>query len=248
MKILIAAFYPTRNQGGRPASARALASALARAGHELIVVAARQRDEEIIETVKTSWGRKFDDEGVQVHLLDSIYLRRIVTLNPKLGRFWTAIGQGVDVVHVFGLYDFLGPAIARRCKRDGIPYSVEPCGMLTPRSRGLWSKKLFHLLVTQPLLNGTQAVVVTSNGEREEVLARCPGVRDVQLRHNGVESAAPLPVDRARKVRSTLFRQWGMNSNVPYLVYLGAIAQVKGLDLLITALTGFSGARWPLSG
>ena len=149
--------------------ARALARALVRAGHGVTVVAARQRDEEPIETSGTPWGRRFDDGGVDVHLIDSIHLYRIVTLNPRIGRFWRERAHSFDVVQIFGLYDFIGPAIARRCRRSGIPYTVEPCGMLTPRSRGLWIKRIFHRFVTRPLLRSAESMVVTSAGEQEEI-------------------------------------------------------------------------------
>ena len=237
MNILFvsAAFYPTRNQGGRPMKARALARALVRAGHGVTVVAARQRDEESIETIATPWGRHFDDGGVDVHLIDSIHLYRIVTLNPRIGRFWRERAHSFDVVQIFGLYDFIGPAIARRCRRDGIPYTVEPCGMLTPRSRGLWMKRIFHRFVTRPLLRSAETIVVTSAGEHEEASSMWSDECAVELRPNGIDLEEAKAVRNADELRTRLLQRWQVSQDRPYFVFIGSLVHVKGLDLLLRA-------------
>lgn len=215
--------------------ARALARALVRAGHGVTVVAARQRDEESIETIATPWGRRFNDGGVEVHIVDSIHLYRLVTLNPRVERFWRARSDSFDVVQIFGLYDLIGPAIARRCRCDGIPYTVEPCGMLTPRSRGFWIKRIFHRLVTRPLLRGAATMVATSTGEHEEAGSTWGDECAVELRSNGIDLEEAMAVRDADGLRTRLLQRWQLSQDRPYLVFLGSLAQVKGVDLLLRA-------------
>src|SRR5260370_18422695 len=67
-----------------------------------------------------------------------------------------------DVVHIFGLYDCLGPAVAAACRRTGIPYVVEPIGMFVPLVRNFLLKRMYHLVLGQRMLRGARKIIATS--------------------------------------------------------------------------------------
>jgi hypothetical protein len=47
-------------------------------------------------------------------------------------RFAPARLENYDVAHIFGLCDFLGPAVAGASGQRKLPYVVEPIGMFLP--------------------------------------------------------------------------------------------------------------------
>jgi hypothetical protein len=69
---------------------------------------------------------------------------RALSWNPAAKRFTRARLQNFDVVHIFGLYDFLGPTVAAACRHWKLPHVVEPIGMFLPIVRNLWLKRIYH--------------------------------------------------------------------------------------------------------
>src|SRR5260370_11867227 len=77
-------------------------------------------------------------------------------------RFCSARLRDFDVVRIFGLYVFLGPAVAAACRRTGIPYVVEPIGMFLPVVRNFLLKRMYPLFLGQPILRGARKIIATS--------------------------------------------------------------------------------------
>ena len=119
-------YAPFYEFGGPPAKVRALSEGLAARGHEVTVLTAdwglAQRLKENSNEVaaqSSDYGLRRIENGVE-----SIYLRnclqyRALAWNPALHGFASKELQRFDVVHIFGLYDLLGPAIASACRRQG---------------------------------------------------------------------------------------------------------------------------------
>src|SRR6267143_1174733 len=101
--------------------------------------------------------------------------------------------QNFDIVHIFGLYDLLGPAVAAASRKRGLPYVLEPIGMFVPIVRNLWLKGLYHAVWGKRLLEGASAVIATSEQEAEELVAGGVPRTRVVLRRNGVEVPASWP-------------------------------------------------------
>src|SRR5207245_4920825 len=76
---------------------------------------------------------------------------------------------GCDVVHIYGLYDLLGPSVARQCRRQGIPYVLEPLGMHRPIVRSLHKKRVYHLTFGRAVVRGAARVIATSAFERDQL-------------------------------------------------------------------------------
>src|SRR5258708_40369222 len=74
-------------------------------------------------------------------------------------------------VHIFGLYDLLGPAVAVASRKRGLPYLVEPIGMFVPLVRNLWLKRMYHAVWGRQLFEGASAVIVTSEQQAQELAA-----------------------------------------------------------------------------
>jgi glycosyltransferase involved in cell wall biosynthesis len=136
------------------------------------------------------------------------------------------------MVHIYGLYDTLGPAVAKYCRQFGIPYFVEPLGMTRLIDRGFLLKKLWRRLVAGYLENATR-MVVTSELEKAELVEDGVPTDQLLLRYNGIDRKefCDLPV------RGTFREKVGIRDDEPMVVFLSRLIPRKGADLLIEALS-----------
>jgi len=174
--------------------------------------------------------------------VQSIYLPtwgryRAVSWNPAVERYCRArIGQ-FEIVHIFGLYDLLGPAVARACQKRNIPYVVEPIGMYLPIVRNIALKQAYHAIWGEKMLAGAAAVIATSEQEALEVAGGL-GVRrggiareKILLRRNGVMAPSELPA------RGKFRAKHGLPGEALVVLFLGRLSEKKSPDLLVEAFS-----------
>ena len=242
-------YSPFFEFGGPPVKVRALADGLAHRGHQVSVLTAdwglEQRLREMPKEAparRSPYGRVREIGGVQVVYLPNWLHFRAVTWNPGLGRYVRAELGNFDVVHIFGLYDLLGPGVAAECYRRKIPYVVEPIGMFVPIVRNLWLKRMYHRFLGREMLAGASLVVVTAEQERDELVSGGIGKEKILLRRNGVDSPSVFPRrDNFRKAMQ-------IPADAKLVLFLGRLSQKKSPDLLLkafanTARSGSQGGR-----
>jgi len=134
-----------------------------------------------------------------------------------------------DIVHIFGLYDLLGPAVAAVCRARGLPYVVEPIGMFLPIVRNFQLKRMYHLLLGGPLLRGASALIATSPQEAEELAAGGLAREKIVLRPNGVAAPSTWPVP------GTFRALHGIPREAKLVLFLGRLSTKKSPDLLLNA-------------
>jgi glycosyltransferase involved in cell wall biosynthesis len=213
-------YYPYLEKGGPAVKVRALAEHLARRGHEV--------------TVLTAQLRPFDQE--QEDKANVLYLRtvakyRTMTINRGLLPFCRQRLRTFDVVHIYGLYDLLGPVVAWFCRQWEIPYVVEPMGMYRPIVRSLGKKHLYHRLLGRALVEGAAALIATSEQERRELIEEGIASERVMVRRNGLN----LSEFDGLPSRQVFRQELGLSDKEPLVLYLGRISHKKGLDLLLRA-------------
>jgi hypothetical protein len=64
------------------------------------------------------WGWQAQEDGVQTIYLCTVAHYRALTLNPRVVAFCRASISQFDLVHLYGLYDLLGPAVSRHSLGD----------------------------------------------------------------------------------------------------------------------------------
>lgn len=248
-------YAPFFEFGGPPVKVRALSEALAKRGHQVSVLTvdwgfeARLRGDEKHGAVDRSpFGWRLEENGVQAIYLPTWFRYRALSWNPAAKRFCRARLQNYDVAHIFGLYDFLGPAVAAACRARGLPYVVEPIGMFIPIVRSLWLKRMYHFLLGRAMFSGSRFLVATSGQEVAELTSGGLPREKLFLRRNGVEAPAELP-ERGR------FRAaHGIAADAKLILFLGRLSQKKSPDLLLHAFAmlrnalGESGLRLVFAG
>jgi glycosyltransferase involved in cell wall biosynthesis len=237
MKILhaVAAYYPFQERGGPVFKVGALAAGLARRGHEVTVVTpdlGLEKHAEIQPQLrKHAFGWRLEREGVEIIYLSTVTQYRALTLNPSVMGFCRTLLPRFDLVHCYGLYDFLGPAVGYFCRSADIPYIVEPMGMYRPIDRSLWLKRLWHGTLGKGFLRGASKIVATSELEERELLDAGFPQTQVVVRYNGIDPAL-LP---GLPSRGSFRAKWGLPRSEPLVLFLSRIIPRKGVDLLIDA-------------
>jgi len=229
-------YAPFLEFGGPPVKVRALAEGLARRGHTVGVLTAdwgfekrMQSQEEKISAERSPFGWRGTENGVQAIYLPTWLRFRAVSWNPAVKRYCRARLQNFDIVHIFGLYDLLGPAVAEACRVRKMPYVLEPIGMFVPIVRNLRLKGFYHFVWGRRLLEGASAVIATSNQEAEELISGgVPGAK-ITLRRNGVEVPAAWPES------GTFRKTHGIPSDTKMVLFLGRLSLKKSPDLLLRA-------------
>ena len=230
-------YYPFVEFGGPPVKVRALSRNLARRGHQVTVLTADWGFEQRLLREKAGdakaergrFGWRLVEEGVESVYLPTRWRYRALTWNPKVREFCRARLREFDVVHIFGLYDLLGPAAASACRANGIPYVVEPIGMFLPIVRSFWPKRMYHLLLGKRMLRESRLLIATSEQEMAELASQGVAPEKIALRRNGVEIPEVLPE------RGVFRRAHNIPDEAKLILFLGRLSRKKNPELLLEA-------------
>jgi glycosyltransferase involved in cell wall biosynthesis len=228
-------YFPFQDRGGPIVKVRSLAKGLMKRGHQVTVLTADLGLRGVngfggkIERCK--WGWRWVDEGVEAIYLPTRGHYRAFTFNPGILGFSASSIENFDIVHFYGLYDLLGPATGYFCRRQKVPYVVEPMGMYRPIDRSLRFKRLWHGTLGKALLQKAARVIATSDIEREELLEGGIPEAKLAIRYNGIDlsSCTPLPP------RGSFRSRWKIPPGQPLILFLSRLIPRKGADILIEA-------------
>ena len=227
MKILQVSYtyYPFLEMGGPPAKVQAIAEGVAGRGHDVTVLTPNHWNFGPTKVCKMG--------GLEVIYLRSIARYRVVSLNPGVVPFCLRRLREFEVVHIYGLYELLGLAVRYFCRRWRIPYVLEPLGMFRPRIRSLAKKRLYHRIFGSTLVRDAERIIVTSEVERRQLMDDGLPESRIILRRNGIDLSQfedlPPPGGFRRKV--------GIRPDEKIVLFMGRLAPIKSLDLLLEAFS-----------
>lgn len=228
-------YAPFHEFGGPPVKVQALGQGLAARGHEVTVLTAdwgletRTGEDGAFKAQRCPFGWRHEEKGVQAIYLPTWLRYRSVCWNPAVKRYCRARLRSFDVVHIFGLYDLLGPAVAAACCKRGIPYVLEPIGMFVPIVRNLWLKRIYHAVFGRRLFEGAAAIIATSEQEVKELATGGVARQEILLRRNGVEPPGALPE------RGAFRKAQGIEPDAKLILFLGRLSEKKSPGLLLQA-------------
>lgn len=234
-------YYPFVDRGGPAVKVRALARGLAARGEEVTVLTADLGVDRVANQtnawVRDERGWRSQEDSVAAIYLKSRASYRSMTWNPGVFAFCREHLPSFDIVHIYGIYDLLGPPVGRACRRLGLPYVVEPIGMFRPIIRNIALKKAYRLLFGDSLVLGADRVVATAEQERQELIEEGVPAAKIVIRRNGLEVPGRLPE------RGAFRRQWNIPDDAKVVLFLGRLVTKKSPDLLIEAFAKWRAAR-----
>jgi len=188
---------PFQERGGSVVVVRAMARGLAQRGHRVTVLTADLGLKRISHgtdgLARGRWGWQSDKDSVETIYLPSWASYRSLTLNPGVFDFCRKRLRTFEIVHIYGLYDLLGPAVARYCRRFGVPYVIEPMGMFRPIVRNIPLKNVYRRVLGDPMTRGARQLVATAPQERGELVEEGVPKDKIVVRRNGIEMPERLP-------------------------------------------------------
>lgn len=235
MRILkvVQSYYPFQEKGGPAVKVRAIALGLAEYGNSVKILTSDWGfNPSMVPDTKTKrdrWGWCMEERGTKTIFLHNAAHYRNLSFNPGLVGFCRRSLNECDIVHIYGLYDFLGPAVAFFCRRNRIPYVVEPMGMFRPIVRNIELKKVYHRTVGRQLLSGAYRLIATSDQEQQELATGKISRERILVRRNGVDAPQNLPT------RGTFRTNWQIPSESKLVLYMGRLERKKSPDLLLRA-------------
>jgi glycosyltransferase involved in cell wall biosynthesis len=234
-------YAPFFEFGGPPEKVRALSEGLAQMGHDVTVLTADWGLERRLAELPGEppaengpFGSKREARGVKAIYLANWFHYRAASWNPALPRYLRTRLQNFDVVHIFGLYDLLGPRTAAAAQKLNIPFVVEPIGMFVPIVRNLFLKRAYHHFFGKEILQNAAAIIATAEQEKSELIAGGIPSGKIVLRRNGVAAPASLPARGA--FRASL----NIPADARLILFLGRLSRKKSPDLLLQAFVQLS--------
>lgn len=237
MRILkvVQSYYPFQERGGTAVKVRALARGLAGRGHQVTVLTAdlglRRSNGNGIQAERCEWGWRSSEDGLEAIYLSALGHYRALTLNPRVIGFCRTSLSGFDLVHFYGLYDLLGPAVSHFCRRCEIPYVIEPMGMYRPIDRSFQLKALWHRSIGRRFWRHAARIIATSEMEQQELLEDGVPPDKIAVRYNGIDPAS----DTSLSLKGTFRSKWGIPSEEVVIFFLSRLIPRKGADKLIEA-------------
>lgn len=137
-----------------------------------------------------------------------------------------------ELVHVHALFSHAATAAMRAARRAGVPFVVQPHGLLCDWSlrQSAWRKRAYLALLERANLEAGAAIVYTTEQERNEADA---------LRLPPPAVVVPFGVDvpaRRPDARVAIRRRFGLSSDEPIVLFLSRLHPKKGLERLLDAL------------
>ena len=230
-------YAPFLEFGGPPVKVRALAEGLAGHGNEVTVLTAdwgleaRMSPEEASGAERSPFGWRRVENGFTAIYLPTWLRYRSVSWNPAVTQFCRERLQDFDLAHIYGLYDFLGPAVVDACvKREDSLCLGAHRDVCADRMRNLRLKRIYHALFGRRLFEGAGAVKSQPRNKRSRRLAKGGVAREkIELRRNGVEPPDSWPE------RGTFRKGLGMTVESKIILFLGRLSEKKSPDMLLKA-------------
>ena len=239
MRILkvVQSYFPFQERGGPVFKVRALATGLAKRGHQVTVLTSdlgfSKGNGSQAGAERCRWGWTARNDNVEAIYLSTVGQYRAVTLNLGVFSFCRGSICYYDVVHFYGLYDLLGPAASHFCRRQSVPYVIEPMGMYPPIVRSLRLKRMYLDLLGDRFIRGGRYLVATSEQEKRELIGGGIDAARVEVRRNGIELPSREP--EAGRFR----RQRGISSDAKVILFLGRLVSKKSPDMLLEAFANW---------
>lgn len=139
-------------------------------------------------------------EGVQTHLFEA---EPIVpkagfgaTRAANLGSWLRSHARDFDVAHIHLARDFVTPVAARIVRRAGLPFVLQPHGMLRPKAH--WAFRIFDSVLIAPATHAASMVFYLTQRELSDLTAVIGSADKLRFLPNGV----PVPPSGPRVQRS----------------------------------------------
>jgi starch synthase len=189
------------------------------------------------------WGKQFSDEG-NLHVRGAEpwsllaegkqekFQASLEALSLNLAQMKPL--AGIDIVHTHTWYVSMAGFLAK--KLFGVPFvltthSLEP--LRAWKAEQLGSGYAMSSWMERTAMLDADAVIAVSKGTKEDILRAYPEVKPerVHVIYNGIDLK-----EYQRTTETTALTEYGVDLNVPYVLFVGRITRQKGVTHLVEAI------------
>ncbi|MGP8106588.1 MAG: glycosyltransferase [Desulfobaccales bacterium] len=234
--LMVSAYYmPATVYGGPGPALHQLNRELIRQGHEVTVCTT---DANGTGNLEVPLGREVSVDGVPVWYFRRWWFGRThkpfsVFISRELAKKLNTLRPGeYDLIYSAGSFCDSGRVASGAARRTGTPYIYHTGGTFTRWALGhkYWKKKIYLSLVEKRILMAAGGIISRNPAEIEQLR---------RLGYHSLIRRIPLGVDlqefRTGLGRGDLEGLYPSLRGRPFLLFLGRLHPVKGLDLLIPA-------------
>jgi glycosyltransferase involved in cell wall biosynthesis len=183
--------------------------------------------------------RPVQDNGVETWYFPTPALSRF-KYSPRMANELRVRIKDFALVHTHGLYLYPTMMAGRYARRFGVPYIIQPHGVLDPfmRQRHRVRKRLYGWLTEKRNLDGATAIQYTSQEEMRLASS-------LRLKAQGVVMPLGINVDEFSNLprRGTYRADHPELKDARIILFMSRLAEKKGLDILIPAFASLAAAN-----
>ena len=236
MRVLQVLPWLAPRYGGPAILVPQASAALAQRGHHVEIVTTNVDGGSTLPVpvgVRTAWN------GATVTFHEVSPPRAYLTSWSMWGDLQSRVAD-FDVIHVHCLYRFHNVAAVIAARWHGVPYVIQAHGTLDPwhRRQRRRAKDFYHALIEDSILNGSAAIICTSERERRSIR---------NLGYRALSAVIPVGIDVAQLLvpaEAANLRRLGIPDDRQLVTFLGRITEKKGVPLIGEAFHHLS-SRFP---
>ncbi|WP_417730991.1 glycosyltransferase [Rosistilla oblonga] len=220
VRVLHVAPSLDRRYGGPTIAFSGLLRALAKIGVDTTTIGP-------IATSELSIASELTDAGVKLHQFATSRLSRF-----QASRF-ASLFEETDVIHLHGIWEPQLFSAYSACIKHKRPYFLRSCGMLTnwSLSQKRWRKSIYRFVRANRMIRNAEAIHFSSQQEWNESKAAISTQRFV-IEPNGYDTDSTRSAINGTTSPEQLH---STNNGSRYILFVGRLHPVKGIDLLLKA-------------